>query len=96
MDWSDKGVPPVWGVHDVEGINVERRHLALKRTTGETLYVEHGVALAMFGRAVDAKRCEGPSERQRAAIIRDRRIDYAILGLMLGLSALALVLAWLR
>lgn len=89
MDWSDKGVPPVWGVHDIEGINVERRHLALKRTTGETLYVEHGVALAMFGRAVDAKRCEGPDAR-------DRKIDFAILGLMLVLSALALVLAWLR
>ena len=91
MDWSNKGVPGVWELGDVKKIVPTPRHIVIHRKDSNPLYLSREVALAAYGEAL-----KGADERQRAAIIRDRKIDYAILASMAALWALAVVLAWLR
>lgn len=94
MDWSDRGVPGVWEVADVKKIVATPRHIVIHRRDGCPLYLGRGVALAAYGEAL--KQDASALTRQRDAIVRDRRIDFAILALMGLLGAVLLVLSWVR
>lgn len=81
-------VPALWGAADVSQITTTRSCVVLHRKGCLPLYLERGLV----------EQAAGVSEgRQRAAIVRDRRIDFAILSFIMALLATALVvIAWLR
>lgn len=98
MDWSERGVAGVWEPADVLKVVVTPRHVVLHRADGSgPLYLSYPVALRAYGEAL-RQQSEAASvmERQRAAIVRDKRIDYAVLAFMGLLGAVLLVLSWVR
>lgn len=56
---------------------------------------DHGLVAQAAG-VSEREQPESPLERQRAAIVRDQRIDYAILAFMALLATVLVVIAWLR
>ena len=80
-------VPALWGAADVSQITTTRSCVVLHRKGCLPLYLERGLV----------EQAAGVSEgRQRAAIVRDRRIDFAILSFMALLATALVVIAWLR
>lgn len=104
MDWSERGVPGVWEHGDIKKIVCTPRHVVLHRKDDSgPLYLSLPVALAAYGEAlkiVDAERKarekSSAQERQRAALVRDKKLDYAVLAAIALIGAVAVVLAWLR